>query len=559
MSAAVLPLRDYQAATIDALRRDWAAGHRRLAAVLPTGAGKTVIFAHLVRQMADIGARVLVLAHRDELIQAAVDKLHSVGPHLRIGVLKGSRREVHGRDVVVASVQSARSDLSLRLLARAGIGLVIVDECHHTPASSYMKILRALGCFAEDGGGALLAGFTATLMRSDGVALGEVFEKISHRVDIVDLIRRGYLLNARGKRISIDGLDLRKVARTAGDYRAGALGQAMSAAMAPEAVARSYHEHAPGRPGVVFWPTVELAYQGAEAFRSAGISSVAVDGNTDPDVRTGAIEAMRNGNVQVGHNAMLWTEGVDVPEWEVAVIARPTASPVLYTQMVGRVLRPNPRRPDVDTALVLDVVGVTGKHKIATLADLSGGQIIEELDDDDLLSYEDEGLTLDELPADDEPTDGPEIELVDGELVAEDVDLFGASRHRWLQTERGVWFLPAGDELLFLAPNGQPDRWDVCQVPAEGLGGRWLAQDVDMAYAMAWAESALDELEAGALTRRASSWRSRRVSQGQVRRGQHVGIDVSVFTTQGEAADAISRRIATQRLDHLPLVAGVTR
>ena len=245
-----------------AVRRAWSDGIRRPAVVLPTGAGKTVVFAALAKIMRELGVRAGVLAHRDELIQQAVDKIRTVAPDLRVGVVKADRREIHGRDVVVASVQSLARPARRAELARAGLRLLIVDEAHHAVADTYMAVLRDLGCFETDPMiGAYALGVTATLGRTDRVALGQVWQDVVYKRDIIDLIRQGYLVNAKGVRVRVEGLDLRSVRRTGGDWQGAALSEAMHAALAPEAIARAYVEHAKDRSGVLFAPGVAMAYR----------------------------------------------------------------------------------------------------------------------------------------------------------------------------------------------------------------------------------------------------------------------------------------------------------
>src|SRR6185369_9161438 len=150
MSADTLNLRDYQREAVGAVRQAWAEGVRRPAIVLPTGAGKTVVFAHIGAIMYERGVRSLILAHRDELIEQAAAKVRAVAPGLRVGIVKAERREIRGRDIVVASVQSLARQARRDEVAAAGLRLVIVDEAHHAVADTYMAVLRDLGCFETD-------------------------------------------------------------------------------------------------------------------------------------------------------------------------------------------------------------------------------------------------------------------------------------------------------------------------------------------------------------------------------------------------------------------------
>lgn len=553
MSEQLLALRDYQSVTIERLMAGWSAGRRRLAAVLPTGAGKTVVFAHVIERAHQAGVRSLVLAHRDELIMQAADKLHQVAPYLRIGIVKGARRELRGTDAVVASVQSLqREEQRAQVRDVLTPRLLVVDECHHAVAPTYMNVLRDLGGFATNPTqGALVAGFTATLARADRVALGQVWEDVAHRVDIKDLIRRGFLLMPRGRRVKIDGLNLGKVKRTAGDYAERALGEAMSEALAPAAIARAYVEHAKDRAGLAFLPTVELAYEQAEAFREAGVSAVAVDGTTPIEQRRAAIEDSRAGRVQVICNAMLFTEGTDMPWISCVVTGRLTSSAPLYVQMVGRGLRPYPGQRD---ALILDPTGVGGKHKLASLVDLSGADRVEELDDD-LFKYEDEeGI---ELGEDDGYGATPRAAGADGPLVSEMFDLFGESHQVWLRTHRGVWFLDVKDHFVFITPGREVGRYGVARCPKRTAGGEWLHEDLDLSYAMSWGEQAARQVSVAWGTTKSASWRRGWPSQSQRDEAARWGVVCTPDMSRGALSDAIAVARASSRLDAAPVVAGV--
>lgn len=543
-----------------AVRHAWASGTRRPAIVLPTGAGKTVVFAHLAAQMRERGVRTVILAHRDELIEQAASKVKAVAPDLRVGVVKGQRREIRGRDVVVASVQSLTREPRRAELARAGLRLVVVDEAHHAVATTYVEVLRAMGCFEADPmAGAYAVGVTATMGRSDRVALGQVWQDVVYRREIVEMIRQGYLVNVKGVRVRVDGLDLAAVKRRAGDYADTALAEAMHASLAPAAIARAYVEHAKDRAGILFSPGVAMAYEMAGALRAEGIEAAGIDGAMPLPERRAVLRAFAAGDVQCVCNAMVLTEGFDAPWCSCVVIARPTSSRALYVQMAGRGLRPHPGKRD---ALLLDVVGVTGRHRLASLADLGGADRVEQLDDE-LAQYEpDEEIDLLGL-LDGEGGRGLVDEPgADGPLVSEVVDLFGASRQAWLRTPRGVWFLSGGDDLVFLAPDpsGEPGRYAVARCPTRTSGGEYLHTDLDLDMAMSWGEQVAAELGAKVLTGRAQGWRKREPSAGQLGMAAQLGISVHIgMATRGEVSDAISAAVAAARLDPMPCVAGVTQ
>lgn len=549
----LLELRPYQAEAIAAVRQAWNDGTRRPAVVLPTGSGKTVVFAHLVAQMRERGVRSLILAHRDELIEQAAAKVRAVAPDLRVGIVKGPRREVRGRDVVVASVQSLARPQRRAELAAAGLRLLIVDECHHAVANTYMETLRALGGFADDPlEGAYVLGVTATMGRSDRVALGQVWQEVVYRRDIVQMIREGHLVNAKGVRVRVEGLDLGRVKRMGGDYQDKALSEAMHASLAPAAIARAYVEHAKDRSGVLFAPGVAMAYEMAEAFAAEGISAVGIDGTMPIADRRRILAEHARGDVQVICNAMVLTEGWDAPWCSAVVIARPTSSASLYVQMAGRALRPHPGKRD---AMIIDVVGVTGKHRLASIADLGGTDRVERLDDE-LAQYEpDDEIDLLGLLDPAEGKGGPgrvDEPGADGPLVAEIVDLFGASRQAWGRTRRGVWFLPAGDHLVFLAP-AEVGRYSVGRCPAGAAGGEWLNEDLDLNMAMSWGEHHAST----SLTRKSAAWRKAAPSQAQLNLAVQLGVPAAAGATRGDVSDAISAAKASARIDPMPCVSTV--
>jgi hypothetical protein len=226
--------------------------------------------------------------------------------------------------------------------------------------------------------------------------------------------------------------------------------------------------------------------------------------------------------------------------------------------MAGRALRPHPGKRD---AMILDVVGVTGRHRLASIADLSGADRVEELDDE-LAKYEpDEEIDLLGL-LDDKAAGGggfPAEPGADGPLVAEIVDLFNTSRQAWLRTPRGVWFLQAGDSLIFLSPDasGAPGRYAVARCPTRASGGEWLRTDLDLEMAMSWGEQYA--LEVTTYTRKAAGWRKHEPSTAQLGVAAQLGVTIPPGASRGDVSDAISNAIAAARLDPMPCVSTVSQ
>lgn len=568
-----LPLRDYQRAALDAVYDAWHGGTQRPAVVAPTGAGKTVMFSHLIREEHDTtGDRTVVLVHRDELADQAMDKIKQVAPHLSVGKVKAADNNVHA-DVVVASVQTlAREHRLTQLLesqhpvtttsapypgAHGPFGLVIVDECHHAVAPSWLRVLEQLGCFAGIDKhttfpvGPRTVGFSATLARSDKVGLGSVWQKVAYAISLTRLIRKGHLTDVRGKRITMASLDLDGVKRSGGDYQAGALGEALSEANVGEVVAQAYAEYAADRQGVVFTPTVETAHDVMAALSVAGFPTGVVTGSTHRDDRQWLYRQYQDGKIQVLVNCMVLTEGFDAPWASCAVIARPTQSAPLYTQMVGRVLRPWPGKTD---ALVLDVVGASDDLKLATLIDLTAGKV-RQLADGESLAEAVEAAELEEL----ETQALRDAYAAQSRMDARDVDLFAQSRNVWLRTQAGVWFIPTRSGEFFLWPGEEPGMWDVAQAPIkEGTHTRlaWqrLHTGLSLELAMSWAQAEAEEADYSVAARDAS-WRTKggKASEGQqkmlARFPELLDGRNPAELRKGEASDLISIGIASRQID----------
>jgi len=524
-----IQLRDYQTEAVNAVADAWADGTDRPAVVLPTGTGKTVIFSELARREREQGGRTLVLAHRDELIGQAVAKLAAVDPGAKIGVVKAERNEVDA-PIVVASVPSLIRQSRREALGHFSAG--IVDEAHHATARTYRTVM--------DGLSIPWAGFTATMARGDGSKLGDVWSKIVYEADIISMIRRGFLVDPKGIRIKVPHLDLSGVRRTGGDYNEADLGEALTESFAPEVVADAYIEHAAGRPALLFAPTVETAQLFHQHMIDKGVRSAVVWGAMPLADRRAALADFDAGKIDVLCNCMVLTEGYDSPRAEVCIIARPTQSKPLYVQMVGRVLRPYPGKTG---ALVLDVVGVTGRMALCSLTTLVGKE--DEAKDGQSL--------LEAVAEDEEAREAIAEQLYTGPTEAAEVDLFGNSRQTWLRTRAGFWFLQAGERFIALVPLADGSfnvGWWSKSGYAKGADrGGWIAQNVpDLGYAMAHGESNVTMAEQ-VITAKERQWRKRKPSEKQNGYARSLGFTPLPEMRSGEVSDLISVGLASERLD----------
>lgn len=493
----------------------------------------TVVFTHLAERFlkANPGKRVLILAHTDELVLQAKAKMHEVAPERVVGIVKAERNEVSA-EVVVASVQSLRS--KARRDRIKAVGLIIVDECHHASARTYMTILEHYGAIFPEVEGidtrvhsnvpVLAVGFTATLVRADDKKLSDVWQDVAFRLSIAFMIRAGYLLDVKGHRVQVPQLDLKKVHTSGGDYKEGELADALVEAMAPEIVAKAYLEHASDRKGIGFAPTVDSAYIFSDAFKDLGITSEVVHGALAKDERRGVLARLKSGETQVCWSVMALTEGFDEPTVSCAIMARPTKSSGLWQQMVGRVLRPDLSLAPAERghALLLDVTGVGRMHGLQSLVDLSSRDDLPEDVDEDLSLLELEDLILEEERAETgaaEPTMyymGP-AETVEFDPLGRDSD------RAWGRTPDGAYYLTAGSTgYVFLTESltGEPGSYDLVWCAKEPGGPAQMTghNAVHLEMGIAWGEE--EAIERGGfgskvLTAKKAKWRNDPCTKGQ--------------------------------------------
>lgn len=556
----LLSLRPYQDTALTKIFDAWTGGMQRPAVVLPTGAGKTVIFSHLAHRFIDwrsaangdrLGpARVVILVHRDELADQTIDKLRIIAPHLNIGKVKAADNEITA-DVMVCSVQTVsrpgRAQQLLDAQAFAGdIGLTVVDECHHAVAVSYRNVLAALGAY--DGGRDHLAvGFTATLQRGDRQGLGDVWDEVVFTRSVLKMIADGFLTDVRAQQVDLEDLDLKSVKRSGGDYTASSLGEAMQAAGAPEVIKQVIEKQAADRRSIlVFCPTVAMAHETADHLVHAGITTEVISAMTPRESRRHSYEGFRTGRVRVIVNCMVLTEGADFPYADCAVIARPTSNETLFIQMVGRVLRPSPTTGKAD-ALVLLLSG--SGASIRTLVDLEPMVVIPVTDGESLTeAYERQEEIRDQQEADRAARESTRPFRL--QLKTRDLDLFKASpAYQWLRTAAGIQFIPLGGSgEIILWPGEEEGLWDVVWAP-EGRG-RWqrLHTSLELSMAMAWGESEGEERSA-INTGKAASWRKKKASEAQVRFAGNLGQTVTEDMRAGEVGDLISTALASKKID----------
>ena len=321
-----IQLRDYQASLTSSIF-DSLSHHQRVIAQLPTGGGKTICFSYIANEFVQMGARVLVLAHRQELLTQAAGKLTAL-TGMPVGMVKAGVKPDYQSQIQVASVQS----LVRRLDKLPAPDLIIVDEAHHATAKTYTKILDAYPK-------TFVLGVTATPTRCDGKGFDHLFNELICGPSVAELMKQGYLSPYR-LFADANPMSTRGVRKQGGDYSVSDLARENDPIKLSGNLVKSYRQHADGLKNIVFALNVEHSKAIVERYQSEGIPAAHLDGTSTDEERTKTLEAFRCGNIKVLSNVGLFGEGFDVPSIEAVQIARPTQSLALHLQMLGRGLRP---------------------------------------------------------------------------------------------------------------------------------------------------------------------------------------------------------------------------
>ena len=342
-------LRPYQSAAVAAVKNEWAAGHKKTLLVLVTGAGKTVIASNIIKNCVDQGERVLVLAHRGELLEQAQDKMkRACGVD---SLLEKAESTAVGKDcsVVVASVQTLYQDKRLEAYDPEYFDVVVIDEAHHCMSSTYQKVLKHFS-------GAKVLGMTATPDRADKRNLGHFFDSLAFEYGIRQAVDEKFLCAPSAQLIPLN-LDIRGVSVNNGDFAAGELGTALDPYL--EEIADEMVVRCSGRKTACFLPLVKTSQKFRDILNNRGFKAVEVNGESKD--RKEKLEAFSRGEFNVIVNSMLLTEGWDEPAVDCIVMLRPTKSRSLYQQVVGRGLRLAPNKED---CLILDFLWMTERHDL---------------------------------------------------------------------------------------------------------------------------------------------------------------------------------------------------
>ncbi len=372
-----MQLRPYQADAVGAVCAEWAVGRRKTLLVLPTGCGKTVVFSEIVGRRVRLGGRALILAHREELLTQAADKLYRVSG-IHAAMEKADMTCIGDPSpVCVGSVQTLCREARLERFPRDYFSTLVVDEAHHCMSDSYRRVLDHFI-------GAFVLGVTATPDRGDRKDLASVFDSTAFEYPLRKAVEEGYLSRVVSKMIPL-GIDLKGVRVSGGDLEAGSLGNALEPYLGQ--IADIMAVECRGRKTVVFLPLVSLSQRFRDLLLERGMRAAEVNGES-PD-RAQVLAGFEAGRFDVLCNAMLLTEGWDCPSVDCIVVLRPTKVRALYQQMVGRGMRTSPGKRDL---LLLDFLWMTERHDLCHPASLVArtAAIASKMGDGDLLEQEEQ-------------------------------------------------------------------------------------------------------------------------------------------------------------------------
>jgi len=375
MTAISKEIRPYQSDAIQAVLSDWNSGIQSSVLSLPTGVGKTFTSLSLLKEFCTDGKGFIFVVHRDFLVKQTAKEARQLG--LEVYAKSGNYKDGDptSPNVVTTIQYLARSKNLDAILDGRDLSVLVYDECHHAFASMYRKVQAA---FVEKFPSGKVLGLTATLVRSDGKPLGEVFQKLSYFQPVQKFIRDKYLAPIKAFRVVCPDLDMSGVKITRdGDFDEQGTVAAVNSSQWKSILLSKWKEEARGKRTIVFAPSVGASEEFAEFAVKNGVSCEHVDANTAPEKRAVILEEFATGKLTMLSNFNILTEGFDVPGIECVIMARPTKSQSVYIQCVGRGLRLFPGK---EFATVLDLTDKD--HTIVQFGEIEPQQYIKNLKDD---------------------------------------------------------------------------------------------------------------------------------------------------------------------------------
>lgn len=457
-------LRPYQEDCVKSCCDAFDTGIRRVGVSLATGGGKTVIFSHLISRVSPIegqGNCTLIVAHREELLQQAYDKIVQINPNLSVEVERAASQASGVADVTVASIKTIAQKKRLAKFNPDDYKLIIVDEAHHAPSSTYVRLFDHFGAL-DTKSRVAVAGFTATMYRNDSKALGRMFDEIIFHRDLMDMIKSNWLCPAKLTTVSTE-LDMSQVPTSgkgsSGDFKEEILSQMVNTVQGNDLVVNTWAHHSDFgeryHSTMIFCVNIQHAVDVANAFREKGVAAEVVTSQTADGERRRLVEDFKAKKFPVIVNCGVFTEGTDIPNIDMIILNRPTKSPGLLAQMIGRGLR---NFPGKDCCHIIDMVGKVTPD-MATVPSLFGSHPgrkikaetpIEELERD----------VEEEMQKVEEEIDNPEIDLDSVNIsfqTYDDIEDFmrgpnraKRSQFNWLRIAKNTYILGSSNGYLRL-------------------------------------------------------------------------------------------------------------
>lgn len=532
-------LRPYQSEALQSINTFYDKGITRQLVVLPTGAGKTVIFTSLPQTMPD-SLPMLILAHREELLVQAKDKLSWSNPELTVEIEQADRH-ANQVDVVIASVPTLGRDASERInkFPKDYFKTIIVDEAHHAAAPSYRRILDYFD-------NSFTLGVTATPQRSDNTRLTDVFDEIVYYKTIVDLIEEGWLSRIVGYRIQTN-TDISEVQTREGDYISSQLEDTINTPERNATIVASYMEICGTAKAIAFCAGVQHAYDLAASFRQASINVDVIVGTTPSEERQSILARFSSGETRVLVNVGVLTEGFDEPSVEAIILARPTRSTLLYTQIVGRGTRLYEGK---EHCKVLDFADTTKGKKPLGLPSLLGLPPDFDLSGQDLVDVANKYKELEEFcPGEAVRVLSPE----DIDLAYQRIDLFMPppinevvqqySRFVWAEVAENDFHLAVDSNNSFRIYIDTLGRWTATHTFRSNnkTETRILGHPQDMRDAFVRSDKWIIKRYDTNLIDSSATWRADSPTDSQKRTLKRIGVPITADMTKGIASQIIGK------------------
>ena len=550
-------LRDYQREAVDAVKAAWSMGEPAPLVAVATGGGKTTIIAQtLVETVDPLYQRALVIAHTEEIIQQINDRVaNQFGGQLDehfgvnaapgIGIVMADNDAADAR-IVVATRQSLHPKRLAKLLTYGVIDVLVIDEAHHAFIdNTYGDILKALRAANPD---LKVVGVTATPARGNEQALGSVFSSIAYEWLIPDGISTGYLVPVTRIKVKTS-VNAEKVRTARGDYAQGQLVSVLEAASWLDLCAQAFHEHIAraDRLCLSFLPSVEMSRQFAERLKADGIAAAHLDGDTPKDERRKLLSAYKRGDLRVVSNMSVLTEGFDAPETGAIFLARPTKSQTLFTQIVGRGLRPFPGKHD---CLLVDMT-VTDTRALG-VGRLIGRMITCRKCKTEYFFGMKACPTCGYTPERKGGSAGGETaydQFMGGHLIANFEALFEKAFAAWYTGNDGFLSctLSFDDGAYLIIPPLEDEYYRLAHVPKDRKHAvRFVDKNEDLASLMMSADSHIRKY-VGRTADKEAAWRDLPATLAQVTLLGQLGVKADANLSKGMAQQLITHKLAVKR------------